>query len=185
MSGWAGLRRGASGGCKRSSRSICRSPSISRISVAQDLAAEIEDASERLPAYYGLWSVSFLRGDLATMQEMAAAFLNDAEKKPLSPEAIIAQRIVGMTRWFEGNFVDARKHLERALADCDAALDQRLVFRFGQDLASPAMAYLALALWPIGKLDRSCRLVGRGVGHPRVGTSRLSHMRMPTLQLSR
>jgi hypothetical protein len=90
-----------------------------------------------------------------------------------------------MTRWFEGNFVDARKHPERALADCDAALDQRLVFRFGQDLASPAMAYLALALWPVGKLDRSCRLVGRGVGHPRIGTSRLSHMRMPTLQLSR
>jgi hypothetical protein len=75
-----GLARGASGGCKRSSRSICRSPSISRISVAQDLAAEIEDGSERLPAYYGLWSVSFLRGDLATKQEMAAAFLDDAEK---------------------------------------------------------------------------------------------------------
>ena len=50
--------------------------------VARDLAADVEDVSERFPAYYGLWSGSFVRGDLTPMQEVAATFLRDVESRP-------------------------------------------------------------------------------------------------------
>jgi class 3 adenylate cyclase/predicted ATPase len=133
--------------------------------VARDLAADIEDVSERFPAYYGLWSGSFLRGDLTSMQEVAAAFLRDVESGPTSPEAAIAHRICGMTRWFEGNFVAARRHLEHVLASYDAVRDRELVFRFGQDVASPAMVYLAMALWSLGVLDCASSLNKQAVIH--------------------
>jgi class 3 adenylate cyclase/predicted ATPase len=137
----------------------------SAFAVARDLAADIEDVSERFPAYYGLWSGSFLRGDLAPMQEVAAAFLRDVQSRPASPEAAIAHRICGMTRWFEGNFVAARKHLEQALAIYDAVRDRDLVFRFGQDVASPAMVYLAMVLWPLGLLECAGSLHEEAVQH--------------------
>jgi class 3 adenylate cyclase/predicted ATPase len=133
--------------------------------VASELAAGIEDVSARFPAYYGLWSGSFLRGDLKPMQEMSAAFLRDVEHLPESPEAAIAQRICGMTRWFEGNFIKAQRHLEQSLAIYDAVRDRELGFRFGQDLASPAMAYLALVLWSLGAHDRAVMLIEEAVTH--------------------
>jgi tetratricopeptide (TPR) repeat protein len=121
--------------------------------VARDLSVDVEDVSERFPAYYGLWSGSFLRGDLASMREVAAAFLRDVESRPASSESAIAHRISGMTYWFEADFVAAQPHLEQALAIYDAARDRELVFRFGQDVASPAMVFLALVFWPLGVLD--------------------------------
>ena len=57
------------------------------------------------------------------------------------------------------------RHLEQALAICDAVQDRELVFRFGQDVASPAMAYLAMTLWPLGVLDRAARSSRRRSRH--------------------
>ena len=135
--------------------------------VARDLAAAIEDVSERFPAYYGLWSGSFVRGDLTSMQEVARAFLRDAESQPASPGAAIAYPIFGMTRWFEGNFVEARRHLEQALKIHDTMRDRELVFRFGQRWNHPrhgSSRFGALAAWR----PRSCGLADRGGGHSRV-----------------
>jgi predicted ATPase len=143
--------------------------------VALDLASDIEDMSERFPAYYGLWSASFLRGDLASTRDVAAAFLRDVESQPASPEAAIAHRVCGMTCWFEGNFVAARRHLEQVLAIYDAVRDRELVVRFGQDVASPAMVYLAMVLWSLGVLDRADSLHEGAVQHA------LRTMHVPTI----
>ena len=132
---------------------------------ARELAAATDQIPERLPAYYGLWSGSFLRGELMLMQEMADAFLRDAERQPESPEAAIAHRLCGMTRWFEGDFVGARTHLERTLALYDNARDRELAFRFGQDVASSAMAYLALVLWPLGILGKARQVAEETIIH--------------------
>jgi hypothetical protein len=60
------------------------------------------DAPERLTADYGLWVGSYVRGDLSSMRAHAAAFLNDVEARPDSPEAGVASRAAGMTCWFAG-----------------------------------------------------------------------------------
>ena len=39
--------------------------------------------------------------------------------------------------------------------------DDDLAFRFGQDAGVAAMHYLALALWPLGDIERATSLVGR------------------------
>ena len=84
---------------------------------------------KRLAADFGLWAGSYTRAELPAMRAQAAAFLADVEARPDSPEAGVAHRVQGITHWFAGEFVEARDHLERALAlfepgrddDCDAA----------------------------------------------------------------
>ena len=108
----------------------------------------------------------------AAMREHSATFLSDVEAKPNSPEASVAHRVAGITHWFAGEYREAREHLERALPLFQPGRDDDLAFRFGHDAGVGAMLYLALALWPLGDIERAVSLVGdrRGANrrpHPR------------------
>ena len=121
-----------------------------------------------------LWAGSIVRGELPAMRTHAAAFLRDIEARPESPEAGVAHRAAGITRWFAGEYAEAREHFERALALFQPGRDDDLAFRFGHDAGVAAMIYLALTLWPLGEVERAVSLGGRaqariaGLGH--VGT---------------
>ena len=124
---------------------------------ARELAAGIEDASERFSVFYGQWAGSFVRAELPAMRELAHTLLS--ETRPQSPEAGIAHRLSGETEWFAGNLVDARGELERALELFDSERDRELAFRFGQDAIVTATAFLATVVWPLGEIDRGRALV--------------------------
>ena len=124
---------------------------------ARDAAAQDKNAPEHFSALYGLWAGGHMRGELAAMREHAAAFLQDVERRPHSPEAGVAHRINGITNWFAGEFAEARGHYEKALAIFDPARDADLAYRFGQDAGVGAMAYRAMALWPLGEVDSAVR----------------------------
>ena len=124
---------------------------------ASEAAALDKNAPEHFSALYGLWSGGHMRGELAAMREHAGAFLRDVERRPHSPEAGVAHRISGITSWFAGEFAEARGHYEKALAIFDPARDADLAYRFGQDAGVGAMAYRALALWPLGEVDSAVR----------------------------
>jgi hypothetical protein len=117
------------------------------------------DTPERLAADYGLWVGSYVRGELPPMRTHAETFLSDVEARPDSPEAGVAHRTVGVTHLFAGEHVEARDHLERALAIFQPRRDDDLAFRFGQDAGVAAMLYLALTLWPLGDIARAVSLV--------------------------
>ncbi len=127
---------------------------------ARESAHGEKNAPERLAADFGLWVGSCVRGELAAMRAHAAAFLHDVEARPDSPEAGIAQRILGSTHWFAGEYVEARDHQERALALFQPGQDDDLAFRFGQDAGVTAMLYLAFTLWPLGDVGRAASLMG-------------------------
>ena len=141
---------------------------------ARESALGDKDAPERLAADYGLWAGSYVRGELSAMRAHAEAFLGDVEARPDSPEAGVAHRAAGITHWFAGEYVEAREHLEHALALFQPGRDDDLAFRFGQDAGVAAMLYLALALWPLGDIGRAVSLVGdaeaRIAGLAHVGT---------------
>ena len=128
---------------------------------ARESAYGDKDAPERLAADYGLWVGSNVRGELPSMRAHAAAFLSDVEARPDSPEAGVAHRAAGVTCWFAGEYREARDHLERALALFQPGRDDDLAFRFGQDPGVAAMAFLAIALWPLGEVDRAVSLIDR------------------------
>jgi predicted ATPase len=93
------------------------------------------------------------------MREHSTAFLSDVEARPLSPGACIAHRMAGSTHWFAGEYVEARDHLERALALFNPGREDDLAFRFGQDPGIAAMVYLALVSWPLGDVERAVSLL--------------------------
>jgi predicted ATPase len=128
---------------------------------ARESAHRYGDASERMAIHFGLWIGSYVRGELSRMRVEAAAFVSEAEARPDSPEAGVAHRVAGITKQFAGEYVDARGHLEKALALFRPGRDDELAFRFGQDAGVSAMANLAHVLWPLGEIDRAIALVNQ------------------------
>ena len=126
---------------------------------ARESASGEKDGPERLAADYGLWVGSYTRGELPSMRAHSAAFLSDVEARPDSPEAGVAHRAAGITCWVAGEYREARDHLERALALFQPGRDNDLAFRFGLDPGVAAMFSLAVALWPLGEVDRAVSLV--------------------------
>ena len=128
---------------------------------ARESAYGEKDAPERLAADHGLWAGRYNRGDLPSMRAHAAAFLSDIEARANSPEAGVAHRAAGITCWFAGQYREAQDHFERALALFQPGRDDDLAFRFGPDPGVNAMAYLAIASWPLGEVDRAIALIDR------------------------
>ena len=120
-----------------------------------------KEAPERVAADFGLWLGSYFRGDLPSMRTHAEAFLRDVEARPDSPEAGVAHRAQGINHHFAGDYVEAQRHLERALALFEPGRDDDLTYRFGVDVGVPAMALLAFASWPLGEVDRAISLIDR------------------------
>ena len=132
---------------------------------ARELTMGIDDAIEQFSVLYGLWVGHLVRGELAPMRDTADAFLRHVEMRPMSPEAGIAHRLYALTRWYQGDYADARHHLERALAILDRERDRDLTFRFGQDQFVAAEIFLALALWSLGEVAPAERLAEAAQQH--------------------
>ncbi|HEX9170022.1 MAG TPA: hypothetical protein VF886_14045, partial [Roseiarcus sp.] len=126
---------------------------------ARELASGLADPLEQLSIYYGIFAGSFVRGgETTTMREASLAALELGERHPHRGEAAMAHRMQGLSCWFQGDFVSARRHLEQSLALFDPERDRDFRFRFGQDLGVAAMNYLAFALWPLGEIERAREL---------------------------
>ena len=126
---------------------------------AHEIAKVGGDSRTRFSIYYGRWGSALIRGELGPMQEIAAEFMRDTSELPTSSEAGVAHRLMGVTKWFVGEFDEARSHLERALAIYDAGRDSDLAFQFGQDAGVAAMEFLALTLWPLGQVELASKVI--------------------------
>ena len=126
---------------------------------AREMAARVEDIGARFSAYYGRWQVSFVRAELAAMQEVALAFLHDARQSSAGPGRGRALHAFGVTCWFQGDYAGARTHLEQALAVYDEERDHHPTPRFVFEDRVVAMGWLALVLWPLGEVDQAARLL--------------------------
>jgi len=126
---------------------------------AREMAGRVEDIGARFSAYYGRWQVSFVRAELAAMQEVALAFLHDARQSSAGPGRGRALHAFGVTCWFQGDYAGARTHLEQALAVYDEERDHHPTPRFVFEDRVVAMGWLALVLWPLGEVDQAARLL--------------------------
>jgi predicted ATPase len=126
---------------------------------ARELANLVEDGSERFSAYYGLWVGHLNRCEPAPMREMTELFFREATARPDCPEALVAYRVSGTTRWYLGDFADAHDHFQKTIELYDPARHGDFANRFGQDPRAQAEAYDAVALWVLGRVDEALRLV--------------------------
>src|SRR5271166_2769324 len=125
---------------------------------ARESAFGDKDSSDRLAADYGLWAGSYVHGELSSMRAHVETFLSDVRARPDSPEAGIAYRVCGVTHQFAGEYGEARDNLERALALFQPGRDDELAFRFGLDVGATVLLCSAIALWPLGEVERAISL---------------------------
>jgi class 3 adenylate cyclase/tetratricopeptide (TPR) repeat protein len=134
---------------------------------ARQLAAGINDPVELAPIHSGLFNACLTHGEIAPMRQLAEAIMNVASQRPESPvAAVVAHWTSGVTCWFGGNYLDAREHLEQALAIYRAEPDPATFKASTLDLPFVIMRFLALVLWPLGEIDRSRRLAAEAVCAP-------------------
>ena len=146
---------------------------------AHELGADAADVDSRFSSNYGLWAGAYVHGDLPAMLSPAQAFLHDVKSSPGSPEAGVAHRAYGVTQWFTGNYVEARAHFEKAVAIFDPDRDRDLAFRFGQDVGVSATVYLAMALWPLGEVNRARKIADAAAAR----IAKLNHLATSTYGL--
>jgi class 3 adenylate cyclase/tetratricopeptide (TPR) repeat protein len=131
---------------------------------AGQIAADIDDPVELAPIHSGLFNASLTHGEIAPMRELAEVTMSAANRRPESPvAAIVAHYASGVTCWFGGDYLNARVHLEQALAIYGAEPNPATFKASALDLPSVIMRFLALVLWPLGKIDRSRRLAEEAV----------------------
>jgi len=134
---------------------------------ARQFAVGINDPNELAPIHSGLFNACLTHGELAPMRELAETIMSAANRQSDSPvAAVVAHWTSGVTCWFGGDYLNAREHLERALAIFGAEPDSATFKPAKLDLPFVVMRFLALVLWPLGSIDRSRRLAGQAVKLP-------------------
>ena len=129
---------------------------------ARELAAGAGNAAELFPTYYGLWISSITRGQIRLGRETAEIFLHEAKAAGRMTETAVACRILGMTCFWQGHFLEERTHLEEALKIYEPERDRDANLRFGLDTGVCATIYLAQANWLLGDIGRARELIEDG-----------------------
>ena len=132
---------------------------------AKELAERVDNPDERFATYYGQWVGSALRGELGSARQTLESFLREANERGARAEAAVAHRVLGLTCHAQGEFASAQQHLDEALRIYDPQHDREINFRFGQDTAATARAYLAHTDWQFGNFKRMRELMEDAVAH--------------------
>jgi tetratricopeptide (TPR) repeat protein len=132
---------------------------------ARQFAADIDDPVELAPVHSGLFNACLTHGEFAPMRELVDAIRSAADRRPDSPvAAVVAHWTSGVTCWFGGEYLNARTHLEKALAIYGAEPDPATFRASALDLPFVIMRFLALVLWPLGLTARARKLAAEAVG---------------------
>jgi predicted ATPase len=145
---------------------------------ARELAAAIDNTTERFTIYHGLWVGNIMRGELTSAREIAETLLHEAESEARATERGVGRRLLGMTCLWQGDFIEAQSNLVAALSIYDPERDREAMFRFGQDTGATTRTYLAITKWQLGEVGAARALIEEAVSQ----ASETGHV--PTLVLT-
>ena len=132
---------------------------------ARELAAAIDDATERFTIYYGLWVGHSFCGELGLAREIAETFLREAQRGARTTECGAGRRLLGHTCLWQGDFIEAQANFVEALSIYDPERDREAKFRFGGDTGATARSYLAITKWQLGEVGPARALIEEAVAH--------------------
>jgi tetratricopeptide (TPR) repeat protein len=132
---------------------------------ARELAAAIDNPTERFTIYYGLFSGSVVRGELRFAREIAETFPREAEREARTTECGVGRRLLGSTCLRQGNFIEAQSNFVEALSIYDPERDREARFRFLADTGAVARVLLANTKWQLGQVGSARALTEEAVAH--------------------
>src|SRR6516162_6416089 len=130
---------------------------------ARDLVDETVPAKEQMAVLYGLFSVTFVRGEYAAARPVAEQALAVAALEPDPEAAAFANRMMGIVDWATGDFLAAAPRLRRVAELYAAGRGNVTDLRYSQDHSVWSLSMLALALWPLGFVDQAIEAASKAL----------------------
>ncbi|HZR79615.1 MAG TPA: AAA family ATPase [Candidatus Binatia bacterium] len=149
---------------------------------ARELASRIGESPELARVLVGLGTAYFVKGDLATGDEVGQEALAAAERTGDPLDLLLGHVVVGFAFFYRGNFSQALKHYERATEIYDPDEHASFARTLGWDRGVNAHAYLAWCHFYLGHHDRALAMseksvaLARRVDHPLTLANILLHV---------
>lgn len=118
---------------------------------ARSLSGYKVDSEDHFPVMVGVWSNSFMGGDLKGAHSATEEILRIADRKNDATYAVEANRARGMTLFYRGDFSGAQDHISQTLALHDPEFHHHHALRFGLDPLVCCHAYLSYAQLFLGQ----------------------------------
>jgi adenylate cyclase len=116
-----------------------------------ELCRQVGDRDRLLVATWRLLSFHILRAEYASTRQLATSLVDHEQKVGNQVFAATGYRALGAVAFSEGGLIEAREHLQRAIALIDAEPDPPLVGAFEVDPGAFARDFLALDLCLLGE----------------------------------
>jgi predicted ATPase/class 3 adenylate cyclase len=139
---------------------------------AQHLCSIVGNVPQQVPALFGLWMFETVRANHPGGIELSKTLVQMAEATQSDDLLIEAHLAMGISRFFLGQFPEARGSFDHLLATYDIDKHGGHRFQFGQDPAAIALIWLCWIHWLEGDLavaDASITRaidLARGLKHP-------------------
>jgi hypothetical protein len=117
---------------------------------AEELGEPPEDPLILFSILYGFWNVSFQHFNREAVCNLAAQFLELADRQRSSGPVMVGHRLLGSSLCFAGDFLGARAHLDQAIALYDPVDHRPLATQFGQDLGVVILIFRSWNGWCLG-----------------------------------
>lgn len=122
---------------------------------ARELSRQIGESSQLFPVLFGLWRFYLQRAELLTARELAEQCLSLAERMRDPVRLLRAHNTLGVTLFYQGEFIAACAHLEQGITLYDS--QQRRSLARVQDPVIACLAYAAWTLWHLGYPDQALK----------------------------
>jgi tetratricopeptide (TPR) repeat protein len=139
---------------------------------AMALCTRHESGPDMFRALWGLWGSASSRSGYADALILARRLLDISQRSGDPMQGQQAHFAMGNTLYWQGQFSEARKHLERVSETYLPVYHQGHVAEFGEDAGITSASYASWVLWFLGypdqALESSARAVAlaRQLGHP-------------------
>ncbi len=121
------------------------------------LCQRLGEPPQRFPVLYGLWVFYFVGGKHQRARDQAEQFLHLAAHQEDTAPLVVAHRSLGLSLYYMGEGIQARKHFVQSVALYDPQQHRTLAFTYAQDPGVVALMYDALTLWILGYPDQALR----------------------------
>ena len=123
------------------------------IQQAQGVAGPPDDPLLLFSVLYGVWATNLVAFNGDILRQLSTQFLSLAEKQETTAPRSMAQRMMGTSLLFSGEFAPSRAHLEQALMLYDPPQHRSLATPFGLDIRVTSLFYLSYVRWFLGYPD--------------------------------
>ena len=140
------------------SQGYAAQPTVDAFQRALALADGLGNTLLRIPALYGEWAASYIRG--VPFTDLVLRFADAANEADDTGPRVVALRMQALDQLHRGEFSEANALVEKALALYEPDSHRHLGLEFAHDPRSASLNYRCWALWHLG-FPEQAQMAGR------------------------